>query len=271
MNNIRNNGENDQSLKDGLDELGHAYGQLPHDEPPDLLDQAILNSAHRAVEKKPHWMKFGWLHGLTTAAVFVLAFSLVLNQNETVPVYDDGIVPKESSGISRQRSAKKQSANIQSDAGDIEKKEKSLLRQDSTDTVPIAAPQSPPAEGRMEESIMDVQSSLYVKDANLGKTDSDNRETSTITLESEEQIMSEADIAADLPGIKKVSDKPFPATTAKSASREADTANDRNLEAEQKLQAIIELKQNGNETWETELELFKENYPDYPLPELLKN
>ena len=74
MNTIHNNGENDKSLNEDLHRLGKAYGQLPHDQPPQLLDQAILNSAHRAVENKPHWMKFGWLHGLTTAAVFVLAY-----------------------------------------------------------------------------------------------------------------------------------------------------------------------------------------------------
>jgi hypothetical protein len=72
MNTIHNNGDNDKSLNDGMEKLGRAYDQLPNEEPPELLDQAILSSAHRAVEKKPHWMKFGWLHGLTTAAVVVL-------------------------------------------------------------------------------------------------------------------------------------------------------------------------------------------------------
>jgi len=72
MTNIQKNGNDDQALNEGLDKIGHEYGQLPADEPPRLLDQAILNSAHRAVEQKPHWMKFGWVHGLTTAAVMVL-------------------------------------------------------------------------------------------------------------------------------------------------------------------------------------------------------
>jgi hypothetical protein len=40
-------------------------------------------------------------------------------------------------------------------------------------------------------------------------------------------------------------------------------------ELEQRLLAIIKLKQSGNESWKTELELFKESYPDYPLPEEL--
>lgn len=271
MNNIHNNGENDQSLKDGLDELSGAYGQLPHDEPPGLLDQAILNSAHRAVEKKPHWMKFGWLHGLTTTAVFVLAFSLVLNQSETVPVHDDVISPEESTGLSRKVRVRKQAADIHADAAQMEKKEKSLYRQDSADAVPVTAPQSPPTESRMEESVMGAQPSLYTKDANPGKTDSDNRETSAITLESEEQMVSEADMSVDLPQIEMVAEKPFPAAIAKSVSGEVEKANDTNFEAEQKLQAIIELKQSGNETWKTELELFKKSYPDYPLPEVLQN
>ena len=60
MNSIHNNGENDQSLSEGLDKLGRAYEHLPDDEPPELLDQAILNRAHRAVEKTPHWMTV-WL------------------------------------------------------------------------------------------------------------------------------------------------------------------------------------------------------------------
>jgi hypothetical protein len=271
MNSIHNNGKNDQSLKDGLDELGHTYGQLPHDEPPDLLDQAILNSAHRAVEKKPHWMKFGWLQGLTTTAVFVLALSLVLNQGETVPVYDDDIRPDESVGSSRQRKVQKQAADIQAGASQKEKKENSVLRQNSADTVPLAAPQSPPAENRMLESVMEVQPSLYAKDTNLGKTDSDNTENAAITLESEEQIMGEADMSANLPEIEMSRTKPYPAAVARSVSSEIETSNETNLEAEQKIQAIIKLKQNGNEAWKTELELFKESYPDYPLPETLKN
>ena len=77
MNSIQNKGGN-TPYSDDLDHIRDVYQQLDADEPPDLLDQAILNSAHRAVEKKPHWMKFGWLHGLTTTAVFILAFSWIV-------------------------------------------------------------------------------------------------------------------------------------------------------------------------------------------------
>ena len=86
MNTHKTHGDNDSTLDKGLDELGRAYSKLEKDTPPDLLDQAILNRAHREVEKKTGWTQFGWLHGLTTAAVIVLAFSIVLQQREPVPV-----------------------------------------------------------------------------------------------------------------------------------------------------------------------------------------
>src|SRR5210317_2625633 len=95
MNSIHNNGKDDRSMDEGLDKLGQAYGRLQQEEPPELLDQAVLNSAHRAVESKPHWMQFGWLHGLTTAAVFVLAFSIILNQREPALDFEDGTISKQ--------------------------------------------------------------------------------------------------------------------------------------------------------------------------------
>ena len=42
-------------------------------------------------------------------------------------------------------------------------------------------------------------------------------------------------------------------------------------EAESELQAIIELKEAGDESWRKELELFQQRYPDFPLPEGLKD
>ena len=111
MNTIHNNGENDQKLNSDLDELGQAYSKLEQDEPPALLDQAILNSAHRAVENKPHWMQFGWLHGLTTTAVFVLALSIFLNQRQSVPIFKDDVLINAPSVLETETALKKQSVD----------------------------------------------------------------------------------------------------------------------------------------------------------------
>lgn len=54
--------------------------QLDQDpvEPPAMIDQAIRNMAHREVEKRKSPLR--WLSGLATAAILVLAVSIVLQQ-----------------------------------------------------------------------------------------------------------------------------------------------------------------------------------------------
>lgn len=92
MNSNHKNGDFSSPLEDDLDTISQAYQDLGQEEPPALLDQAVLNSAHRAVEKQSHWMQFGWLHGLTTAAVVVLAFTIILKQGDPAPELD-GTMP----------------------------------------------------------------------------------------------------------------------------------------------------------------------------------
>lgn len=51
---------------------------------------------------------------------------------------------------------------------------------------------------------------------------------------------------------------------------EADMQVDAESEIEQELQAILALKKAGDSQWVMELESFRERYPDYPLPDALK-
>jgi hypothetical protein len=65
--------------------LRQAWDELPKREPPDLVDQAVLNRARAALET-PHSSRpwsFGWPHALTTTAVIVLAVILVIPLRET--------------------------------------------------------------------------------------------------------------------------------------------------------------------------------------------
>lgn len=219
MNTIHNNGENDKSLSEGLDKLSHEYGSLEQDEPPELLDQAILNSAHRAVEKKPHWMKFGWLHGLTTAAVFVLAFSIILNQREPVPEAENGM------------------SNY---------------------------------DGRSNYETLRVQQKKVAKKPSIDRLEKRlDKDAPARELIHEEALMQEADLMSDSPAASALSTAASPAVVGEIAASETKARVSTGSEAEQMLQAIIKLKQSGNESWKTELELFKESYPDYPLPEEL--
>jgi hypothetical protein len=277
MNSIHNNGENDKSLSEGLDKLSRKYGLLEQDEPPELLDQAILNSAHRAVEKKPHWMKFGWLHGLTTAAVFVLAFSIILNQRENAPDFDTSMRSNEPVRLNRQKVAKKQSdAQFEERPKELglEREEKSdssldILQSSPVATAPASAAIEHTPEDRAREPVAEVQRSLYVSDDMQGKGERSDKGTPAKELILEEELMNEADSMADSPEAGAFSTMPRPAVLGETATSEAKAQVKTDLELEQRLLAIIKLKQSGNETWKTELESFKESYPDYPLPDEL--
>lgn len=271
MNTIHNNGENDKSLSEGLDKLSHEYGLLEQDEPPELLDQSILNSAHRAVEKKPHWMKFGWLHGLTTAAVFVLAFSIILNQREPVPDYETGMRNNESVGLQRQKVAKKQSD------GQLEQRPKELrlesevksdYRLDVLQSKPAAAAPASAASvnAPAEQPLLEVQSSLYVRDDLNGKSELSDKDNPARELILEEELMEEADFLEDSADTSAFSKVISPDVAGETTAGAAKARIGSDSELDQKLLAIISLKQSGDEGWKTELELFKESYPDYPLP-----
>jgi len=280
MNTIHNNGENDKSLNDGLDKLSHAYGQLPHDEPPNLLDQAILNSAHRAVEKKPHWMKFGWLHGLTTAAVFVLALSLIFQQREQLPVFEDGTRVNESTGLQRETAAKKRSRDIQTDELRMEMKEENEKRQDVFPSAPASAASQNAAMkavagDQATEPAAGRRISTYVSESPKVKTDSADKDAIAIEPANEpiveELLVDEAGLMADTPEVENMYKQSRPAAIAIPVASEAEAPADNVSEIEQKLLSILKLKQSGDDAWITELDLFKQDYPGYPLPDELSN
>ncbi|MDX2417481.1 MAG: hypothetical protein QNK19_08480 [Xanthomonadales bacterium] len=304
MNTIHNNGENDKSLDDGLGKLSNAYGQLQHEEPPELLDQAILNSAHRAIEKKPHWMQFGWLHGLTTAAVFVLALSLIFNTREPMPDYESGMRLNEANGLQREKAARKQSPDVQSDDLGKEMKEESEKRQDVVHGGPVSAvQQSAPMEitagDQAAEPVADAQSSTYVqekvregetgnpsrsqpgltgtgREAGPGhdrqaKTDSYDKDVSHNEPVFEEMQLPEAVSIDETRERDAISKKSRPAAAAITSLTETEAPAETDPDIEQRLLEIISLKQSGDETWSEQLELFRQDHPDYPLPEELLN
>ena len=53
------------------------------DEPPGLLDQAVLNAARRELEGETRPRRLHWLGGFATAVVVVVAVSLVLQQQQS--------------------------------------------------------------------------------------------------------------------------------------------------------------------------------------------
>lgn len=275
MSNIPHSGENDQSLRDDLDRLGEAYGQLQHEEPPELLDQAVLNSAHRAMENKPHWMQFGWLHGLTTAAVFVLAISLVFHQREQVPVYEDGVRLDNSNGLNREKAAEKRSLDGMTGDLRMELKKEDTKPGDVFRETPVSTPGpddgiNPVAGDQASEPTSDPRGNAYPAEGLQAKADNRDKDTTAYELAVEKLRVDDANSEADTPDVAEVRSRQFqPAAIAASPAAEADELEEAVDEIEQKLSAIMKMKASGDETWRTELALFKQQYPDYPLPDEL--
>ena len=276
MNTIHNNGENETSLNDDLKKVGHAYDQLPNEEPPELLDQAILNSAQRAVEKKPHWMKFSWLHGLTTAAVVVLALSIIINQREQVPGFDDAIRIDETAVLKREKSGKKQTGAEQSKDLRKEFKEEDAGRQ----LIPAKAPVSPGAESEaLEVSVADqppepesrLRRSMTAEDSGTAKSDRSDADMAVNEKALEEPMMDEADSSVDVAEYELMSKQAQPASIGATQPEDAGLQLQIDAEIEQQLLLIIKLKQSGDEAWIKQLENFRQTYPDYPLPEELSD
>jgi hypothetical protein len=271
MNTIHNNGENDKSLIEGMDKLDQAYAQLPDEQPPQLLDQAILNKAHRAVEKKSHWMQFGWVHGLTTAAVVVLTISLVFNQREQVPGLENELRVEESIPLQRERVARKKSDEVSR-----ELKEK---RENPQDVMRSAAPAASPQGDLMEVTVSDQAVETMEEDrrtVGASKIQADNmyrddKDTSANEPIMEERFSDEAVLASDSPVFEVSAKQTKPATVAAGLAAETDDLSDMEDEITRQLQEIILLKQAGNESWMTRLQQFRTEHPDYPLPEELSN
>lgn len=80
----------EQELEQELEKLRSMLSGPEAMEPPDLLDQAVLNTARREIEQRgARRGKRGplrWLGAFTTAAVIVLALSIVIQQEQPIPL-----------------------------------------------------------------------------------------------------------------------------------------------------------------------------------------
>jgi hypothetical protein len=85
----------------------------------------------------------------------------------------------------------------------------------------------------------------------------------------EEMVSDELDLISVEIGVGADPGQYRPAAVAEPPAGKVKTLSKKDAEAEQKILVIIELKRNGDETWKTELESFREQYPDYPLPDEL--
>ena len=98
MSNQQQDPGRDPDLGKAAEALGAAWTKLEQTEPPDMLDQAILNAARRDLEQRTRRVRRRWLGALTTAAVVVLALAITVQQDQLAGA-DSG--PERSTGPGR--------------------------------------------------------------------------------------------------------------------------------------------------------------------------
>jgi len=251
MNSIHNNGPDDNLLNDELEELGNAYQQVSSEEPPELLDQAILNSAHRAVKKRDHWLDFGWVHGLTTAAVVVLTLSIILTQRQPTGLEENGFSPIDSPAADRSRMLESELRDEvrQQRSNQVEQKKQELSKEVRRDSRKDAA--------------------LVMPAASAPEIQAGSRAETTTALNAPDDFRAKKSMQSeDVPLQENILQASEPVETRSVAPSTVGFAD----EAEEaQIRAILKLKNEGDTRWKTELEKFIENHPDYPLPDELKN
>ena len=232
MNSNHKNGEFGSPLDDDLDTISQTYRGLGQEEPPALLDQAILNSAHRAVEKQSHWLQFGWLHGLTTAAVIVLAFTIILQQGDPVPgpaeiaPLDSAMLPEEENTAGKAPSEAAQRFRMD--------KKLDIRKQDKDIPLGELIPQQEMAD-------MAVPAAASVQAA------TDQVATDQAELDRAASLMVEPEKSQMLGMAREQADP------------------------EKELEAILNLKREGDDSWMEALDQFIQRYPDFALPEGLED
>lgn len=240
MSSNHDNGENGR-LEEDLDRVSRAYARLEAEEPPELLDLAIRNSARHAVEKKPRRIKFGWMHGLTTAAVFVLALSVIMHQRENQPASGNGLQFDRGQPAPAASPAKMQPAAS-------EPRDQALgeaLRESRQKVAAAPVQQSSAADTGEDQVVLDK------------------------TVEKKEAEKPAAESMADAPEDAGQAMTAKPAIVSAPPPAGPESRSDIGLEAEKRLQSIIAMKRNGDERWKKALKDFIDDHPDYPLPDEL--
>lgn len=234
MNSNHRPGQDDNTLSGDLDKLAQAYRREDADEPPRLLDQAVLGSARRAVSEKPRRLQFGWIHGLTTTAVVVLAIAIYHFQQPPTGPLQRAAAPAPVEPPQRPAEGREQEQDtlvrrldyrteaLATGAGDAAVKDDADAEPGASAAAPVTpAPAAQTAVGQPQEE-------ATVKAGRLLD------EKAQPTLKESERLKKEADDEA-------------------------------------RIQVILALKRAGDDAWRDALREFVSTHPDYPLPEELKH
>jgi hypothetical protein len=217
-----------------LERVSAAYRELPDDEPPAMLDQAVLGGARRAISRKTirPW-NFGWVHAVSTAALLVLGIALLMQRPEQ-PAPEPLRVSKPPSD--KLTAPRRESQALQVPA---EPRQKAVVIPESRRAAAPATEEAAPPKDEAARADRARPELLSASDAEPG----------------EEEGAAPVGRAATAAGVLlEQPDEPLETERP-------------DLDPEAWLQRILELQRSGEaEAFEAELAAFHAAWPDYPLP-----
>lgn len=247
-----------------LEALQRRYRSEATEQPPELLDQAVLNRARREVEARATrpW-NFGWMHATASVALVVLGLALILELRESTelpkdhraateaidPPADAQSVPESDAGAEaafRQRKAEQMEAQQE-----IQKSV--LLRELREDAARPAAPSAAAAP-----PVVIVRPAPPLRQSE----DSDPARPA---------LGDSAEAPARGQRLEPTASAAEP-VVAEASPDEWETDGDLLVfsSAAEWLDYIIGLRQVGEEdAWRSELDAFRQAFPDHPVPEAL--
>jgi hypothetical protein len=230
-----------------LEAVRTAWTGLEQAEPPDLLDQAVLNTARRELKGRSGRWSLRWLGGFATATVIVLALSIVIQQYPQAPVpavdETDGIKLEQSvmkdagKEIDQDTARSRAAAEDQAGMNLAESEQRIETRTQQAEPAPASA--SAPAE---------IQQSAAM---------------SRQKVRSEEMPAHAADLNAAAPAIAEIM------ADTESVTEEEITEIPEAEAWIERLMLLLETRQ--DEKLVSELAAFREAFPDYPLPPELED
>lgn len=243
--------------KQDLDDIQTEYSRLDATDPPDLLDQAVLNTARRelsAGRRRP----LRWIGAFATASVIILALTIVIQQD------------KEPLELRRTNGSK------QDVPESVTSRAEPVREREAAETPVSGLEQSSALEGARQSDLMMKRSAETASDADLRLDDSLSAPESGEAFRNEVDKLEmaprdsarpiEENLAVEQTG-RTVSASPTAA-----AVEEKDKSSQDSPEPEEWIQRLLLLKQSQlYEKLEEELTAFRKAYPNHPLPPELQD
>ena len=232
--------ENEQEFEQDLETVQAKWSRMEQAEPPELLDQAVLNAARRDLEPGRKRRPMRWLGGFATAAVVVLAITVTLEQQgpqtPEPPLEDIG--------------------QLKQDAASTPRLEESAVMKSEHAPLPAAEPTAQTREAKRQKQVMGASSAA------------ENGESVEMKITPPAINANQFNLT---PGLA-VETRGNTDEVSETAADPEDEAEERMppRSAEDWIQQLVLLRDFGQmKRLAGELAAFRHYYPEYPLPEEL--